>query len=336
MCTRPKPLPGEHLLKWVFLLILFSLVISGCNSEPVGDNADGEKSGKPRIALVMKSLANEFFSTMADGARAHQAEHSEHYELFVDGIKDERDVSRQVQLVDEMIARQVNAIVIAPADSKSLVTVLRRAQDAGIVVINIDNRLDQEILAQQKIGIPFVGPDNKEGAREVGAYLAERLAKGDEVALLEGIPTAFNAQQRKAGFEAAINAAELNLVSSQSAEWEMDRANKVASNILTQHPELKAFFCSNDSMALGALAAVKSAGKLGQVKIVGFDNIKAVQEAIRQGDILATADQHGDQLAVYGIEFALQVLNEGARPDDKETPVDLVTKETLTDGIDLE
>ena len=53
MCTRPKPLPGEHLLKWVFLLILFSLVISGCNSEPVGDNADGEKSGKPRIALVI-------------------------------------------------------------------------------------------------------------------------------------------------------------------------------------------------------------------------------------------------------------------------------------------
>ncbi len=91
----------------------------------------------------MKSLANEFFSTMAEGAKSHQAAHSDQYELIVNGIKDERDVSRQVALVDEMVGSGVDAIVIAPADSKALIPVLRRAIQAGVVVINIDNNSTQ-------------------------------------------------------------------------------------------------------------------------------------------------------------------------------------------------
>jgi ribose transport system substrate-binding protein len=82
-------------------------------------------------------------------------------------------------------------------------------------------------------------------------------------------------------------------------------------------------------MALGALAAVKAAGRLDRIKIVGFDNITAIQAAIREGSVLATADQHADQLAVEGIEYALQILNGAATPADKETPVDLIVAETL-------
>lgn len=109
----------------------------------------------------MKSLANEFFATMADGARRHQRDHIDAYELIVNGIKDERDLSRQVSLVDEMIAQGVDAIVIAPADSKALVSACKRAQQAGIVVVNIDNKLDDHVLTDQGIEVPFVGPDNR-------------------------------------------------------------------------------------------------------------------------------------------------------------------------------
>ncbi|MBR9802419.1 sugar ABC transporter substrate-binding protein, partial [bacterium] len=152
----------------------------------------------------MKSLANEFFSTMAKGAEQHQSEHADEYSLVVNGIKDERDLSRQVALVEEMVASGVDAIVIAPADSKALVPALRRAQKAGVVVINIDNRLDADVLAQEGISIPFVGPDNKAGARKVGEFVAGQLQEGDAVAILEGIRTSFNGQQRTAGFEQAI------------------------------------------------------------------------------------------------------------------------------------
>ena len=87
--------------------------------------------------------------------------------------------------------------------------------------------------------------------------------------------------------------------------------------------------CANDSMALGAVAALREAGRLGDVLVVGYDNISAVQELVRDGQMLATADQHADQLAVYGIEYALEMLETGAAPADRETPVDLVTAETM-------
>jgi ribose transport system substrate-binding protein len=290
---------------------------SGCG----GTDAPADK---PRVALIMKSLANEFFSTMAAGAEAHHAANVEKYDLVVNGIKDERDLARQVSLVEEMVAQGVDAIVIAPADSKALVTVLKRAADAGVAVVNIDNRLDPEVLASAGLKVPFVGPDNRKGARAVGDALAGRLQPGDEVAILEGVRTADNAVERRLGFEDAMAAAGMKVVDSQSAEWEMDMANRVASAMLSEHPNLKALLCSNDSMALGALAAVKAAGREGSVRIVGFDNISAIQQAVESGAVLATADQHAEQLAVFGIEYALQIVAEGRDPADRETPVDVV------------
>src|SRR5436305_5988147 len=306
---------------------------SGCGSSEPGPGVSpaapsaSTRSSRPRIALIMKSLANEFFKTMAEGATKHQGEHSTEYELIVNGIKDERALGRQVALVDEMIAQHVDAIVIAPADSKALVSACKRAQEAGIAVVNIDNKLDAQVLAEQSVKIPFVGPDNREGAKMVGAYLAGKLKPGDQVGMLEGIKTAFNGQQRKLGFEDAAKDAGLKIVDSQSALWEIEPANKIASAMIGEHPEIKGLLCCNDSMALGALAAVKAAGRAGQVQIVGYDGISAVTDAIKEGAILATANQHADQLAVFGIEFALDLVGGKAPPADKTTPVELITAE---------
>jgi ribose transport system substrate-binding protein len=300
-------------------LALAILLLASCNTAP--------QPAKPRIALVMKSLANEFFKTMQDGATAHQQAHAAEYELIANGTKDELDLSRQVEIVEQMIAQQVQAIVIAPADSKALVPVCQRAQAAGIVVINIDNKLDAAVLAERNLRIPFVGPDNRKGARLAGEALARRLKPGDQVAILEGVPTAFNAQQRKAGFEDAMKAAGMNIVSSQSASWETAKANQVAAALLVEKPELKAILCANDSMALGAVAAIRAAGKAEQIRVIGFDNIQAVRQLLKDGQVLATVDQHGDQLAVYGIEYALESLKNKTSPADRETTVDLITAE---------
>ncbi len=321
-----------------FILALGILLAAGCSRDaPAPQDAKSSPSSpgtsnppaKPRIALVMKSLANEFFATMAEGAKQHQEEHAGNYELIVNGIKDERDLSRQVALVDEMIAQGVNAIVIAPADSKALVSACKRAQQAGIVVVNIDNKLDAQVLADQGIKVPFVGPDNRAGAHKVAEYLAARLKKGDQVGLLEGIRTAFNGQQRKLGFEDAMNAAGISIAALQTAQWEMDQANRIASAMLSEHPQIKALLCCNDSMALGALAAVKSAGRAGEVLIIGFDGISAIQSAIKDGSVLATVEQHPGQIGVHGIELALKLLRHEAPSADTTTPVDLITAETF-------
>jgi len=303
--------------------LCFAVMLSGCgNGRPDGGPAE---SGKPRVALIMKSLANEFFLTMEQGAEDHQAAHASQYDLVCNGIKDELDVNRQIQLVENMVAQGVDAIVIAPADSKALVAACKKAQDAGVVVVNIDNKLDDGVLAEKGIKIPFVGPDNRKGARAVGEYLAMKLQPGDPVAIVEGVPTAFNAIQRKLGFEDAMKAAGAKIVTSQSGSWEMSKANQVVAAMITEHPELKAVLCANDSMALGAVAALKAAGKAGEVLVVGYDNISAIKERMKDGTVLATADQHAGQLAVYGIEYALEMIDSGAAPADRETPVELVT-----------
>ncbi|MFO1482266.1 MAG: sugar ABC transporter substrate-binding protein [Verrucomicrobiaceae bacterium] len=310
-------------MKLFFSFLVAVLALASCKpSLPTTPTS----SGKPKVALVMKSLANEFFQTMAEGAKKHQAAHAADYDLVVNGIKNETDLAEQVGLVEQMIAQGVQALVIAPADSKALVTVLKRAKDAGVLVINIDNKLDADTLKQAGLQIPFVGPDNRAGAKAVGEVLAKKLKAGDEVAIIEGVTTAFNGQQRKAGFEDAMNAAGMKIVSTQSGQWEMEKANGVAAGILAANPNVKALLCANDNMALGAAAAVHAAGKSGQVQIVGFDNIAAIKPLLADGRVLATADQHGDQLAVFGIEASLKILKDKSTPADQQTPVDVVTK----------
>ena len=305
--------------------LLIAVFLVACGQPDAGKPTGAEAESKPVIALVMKSLANEFFVTMADGARAHQEDHPDQYQLIVNGIRNEIDLAQQVALIDQMIASNVDAIIVAPADSKAMVPALARAVAAGIVVVNIDNRLDGDILGEYGLEIPFVGPDNFVGAELVGRYIAERMNSGEEVAIMEGVPTAYNSQQRTAGFQKAIEDAGLKVVAQQSAQWDQTTAVTITSGMLVQNPNLAAIFAANDNMALGAVAAVTQAGKTGQIAVVGFDNISAIQQLIREGSVLATADQHADLLAVYGIEYALQALNSGTTLEDKNTPVDLIT-----------
>lgn len=311
-------------MKPLFHILPAILAVASC--KPAGESASRSPDSRPTVALVMKSLANEFFQTMAEGAKKHQAAHAADYDLIVNGIKNETDLAEQVGLVEQMVAQGVQAIVIAPADSKALIPALKRAQTAGVLVVNIDNKLDAETLRQAGLTAPFVGPDNRAGAKAVGEVLAKKLKAGDEVAILEGVTTAFNSQQRRAGFEDAMNAAGMKIVSVQSGQWEMDRASTVAAGILAANPNVKALLCANDNMALGAAAAVQAAGRAGQVQIVGFDNIAALKSLLADGRVLATADQHGDQLAAFGIEAALKALKEKTTPADQQTPVDVVTK----------
>ncbi|EHK72634.1 sugar ABC transporter substrate-binding protein [Pseudomonas sp. HR1] len=284
---------------------------------------------KPKVALVMKSLANEFFLTMEDGAKTYQKDHSADFDLISNGIKDETDTSSQIRIVEQMIVSKVDALVIAPADSKALVPVLKKASDAGIKVVNIDNRLDPEVLKSKSLDIPFVGPDNRKGARLVGEYLAKQLKQGDQVGIIEGVSTTTNAQQRTAGFKDAMEAAGMKIVGVQSGNWEIDKGNAVAAAMLNEYPDLKALLAGNDSMALGAVSAVRAAGKKGQVQIVGYDNIKAIHPMLKDGRVLATADQFAAKQAVFGIEAALKLVKgepTGAKDGVIETPVELVTQ----------
>ncbi len=314
------------------LSVLGLSVLIGCGSPKETEVIDPLSVGsdKPRIALVMKSLANEFFVNMASGARAHNEANANSYELVINGIRNESDLAQQVALVDQMIGIGVDAIVIAPADSKALVPALYRAVNAGIVVINIDNRLEPEVLLDYQIQIPFIGPNNRSGAKLVGDYALKHLGADSQVAILEGIPSANNSIQRRTGFEEAAREADMEIVSLQSGEWDQAKAAQITSGLLSQFPELDAILAANDNMALGAASAIGMAELDRTITIAGFDNISAIHPLIESGAIVATVDQFGDQLAVFGIEYALDALERDMQLDDKETRLELITIESLT------
>ncbi|MEO9245500.1 sugar ABC transporter substrate-binding protein [Pseudomonas inefficax] len=314
------PFPGRLLALAVISSLSLALPFSAAHAED-----------KPKVALVMKSLANEFFRTMEDGAKDYQKTHADEFELIANGIKNETDTGEQIRIVEQMVNAGAKALVIAPADSKALVSAVKKAMDQGVVVINIDNRLDPALLKSKGISVPFVGPDNRKGARLVGDYLAnEKLKAGDQVGIIEGVPTTTNAQQRTAGFKDAMEAAQIKIVSVQSGNWEIDKGNAVAASMLNEYPDLKALLAGNDSMALGAVSAVRAAGKTGQVQVVGYDNINAIKPMLADGRVLATLDQAASQQAVYGIQAALKMAK-GEKPDVDadnviQTPVQLITK----------
>jgi len=290
--------------------------------------AHADTAQKPKVGLVMKSLANEFFVTMQKGGEDYQKANSASFDLISNGIKNETDTAGQIDIINQMIIAKVDALVIAPADSKALVSAIKKASDRGIVVVNIDNQLDPQVLKGKGLDVPFVGPNNRQGAREVGEYLATRLQAGDEVGIIEGVSTTTNAQMRTAGFKDAMSAAGMKIVPVQSGNWEIDGGNKVAAGMLSEYPNLKAILAGNDSMALGAVSAIRAAGKVGKVQVVGYDNIDAIKPMLKDGRVLATADQAAAKQGVYGIETALKLVRkepvENLKDGVIDTPVELV------------
>ncbi len=152
----------------VAALVVTVLSIPGIQSSYAAD------AKKPVVGLVMKSLANEFFKDMQEGAIKHADQRGDLILLPV-GMHSETDIDTQVNAVENFITKKVDAIVIAPADSRALVAPLARAIKEGIIVINIDVALDEKAKKQAGISLAFVGPDNRAGAKLAGDELAKAL-----------------------------------------------------------------------------------------------------------------------------------------------------------------
>jgi ribose transport system substrate-binding protein len=294
-----------------------------------GGMAPAFAADKPKVGLVMKSLANEFFKQMQAGADEYAAKNTDKFSFNAVGMKDERDFAAQVDAVENFVTQKYDIIVIAPADSKAMVTPLAKAVRAGVKVINIDVELDKAAKKAAGIDLAFFGPDNRAGAKLAGDALAKALGVGGKVVILEGNPEADNAQQRKKGFMDSVTEGKLQLLDSKTAHWETEEANTLMTNFLTQYRDIQGVMAANDSMALGVVKALDAAGKSGKIKVVGFDNIPAVQPLIKDGKMLATVEQYGARMAVLGIEYGLRELKGEKFTGWVKTPIKLITAKDL-------
>jgi ribose transport system substrate-binding protein len=274
----------------------------------------------------MKTLTNPFFVEMERGARQAEAEFG--IALTVRTAAQETSIEQQVEIIEELTAQGIDAIVIAPGDSVELIPVLQRAQAAGIIVVNIDNRLNPEVAASQGlVDVPFISVDNEAGAYKAAEYLSQQVDGPTEAVIIEGIREAQNAQDRRDGAVRAFEASDnITIVASETANWMIDEAVTVAEQVFTEHPEAKVVFAANDMMALGVVEYLERAGRE-DVIVGGFDALPQATSALGTTPLVVTVDQQAAQQGYTGVDYAVRLLNGQTVPPETMVDTLLMTAE---------
>jgi ribose transport system substrate-binding protein len=272
-----------------------------------------------KVVLIVKTRNNPFFTPMIQAFTAETK--AEGAVGRTEAPQQETDKDQQFNLVTTVASEGVQAILIAPADSKAIVPALKQAQAHGALIVNIDNRVDRAEASAQGVQVAgFVGADNEQGGRLAGQAMSKRLGGKGAVAIIEGIRGADNAEARKRGFTAGAEG--LTVVTAETANWDTDQAYAKTANVLAAHPDLSGVFCANDKMAIGAIKAIKQQGKTGKIVVVGYDNIPDVKPYLDDGELYATIEQHPDLMGKYGAKMAAGILD-GKLPKGRELLVPL-------------
>ena len=309
----------KKVLYYVLTFILIALSLTGCSKDMFNSpektsfntKTQAENSTKVRvknIALVMKTSTNPYFIEMEKGARKAETELGINLIMKI-GAK-ETSIEQQIAIVEELINSKVDAIVIAPGSSTDLIPVLKKARDANIQIVNIDNRLDPTLLNKMGLtDVPFISVNNEEGAYKSAKYISDKITKPTKVAILEGIRGADNAEQRKKGaLKAFKENKNIQIVASKTANWKIDEAYDVTTEIFAENPDIGAIFCANDMMALGAIQYFDKSNRKG-VLVAGFDDLEEVERAISKGEIQVTINQQADIQGYTGVKYAFEMLN---------------------------
>jgi erythritol transport system substrate-binding protein len=305
----------------VALALMFLLMACGCSRRD---------ASKRLVVVIVPSQDNPFFKAEADAAAVRAVALG--YRVRVDSHDD--DAYRQDNLIDAAIASDASAIILDNAGADSSVAAIRRATQAGIPCFLIDREINVAGIAKAEIVA-----DNHQGSRIVAEEFARALgsAKANYVELL-GRESDTNAQVRTTGFHSVLDKLpHLTRVAAQSANWSQAEAFQKTETILQAHPDIAGIIAGNDTMALGALAAVKSSGKKGIV-IAGFDGSPDAVAAVRSGELLTTALQPAVLIARLAVDQADMYLKTKKldKPELQIIPCDLVTRGNAADFRDFE
>ncbi len=269
--------------------------------------ASCHRSEHKRIAVIPKSTSHEFWVSAHEGALKAGREFN--VEILWNGAAQETDYSRQIQIVDSMVAQHVDGIALAAAERKALVGPVDRAIAQGIPVTIFDSGLDSTNYTS------YVATDNVEGGRLAARTLAKLLNEKGEVAILMHVPGSQSSMDREVGFREVVERdyPNIRIVASQYGMSDRAKARSAAENMLTAQPNLAGMFASAEPSSLGAALALKSRGLAGKVKLVTFDSSDQLRQDLRDGVIDAMIVQDPQRIGYEAVRTLVEKLN-GKQP----------------------
>jgi D-allose transport system substrate-binding protein len=295
----------KRLVSAVLCAAMASALVAGSAS------AEGEKYG-----IVLKTLSSEFWQSVQQGIEEKAEELG--VEVVVQGANSEDDVEGQNNILETMVqSGEYVAFAVAPLSDANLVNTIADANSQGYLVADIDEHVNVETLeAQGGALVSFVTSDNEVIGQTAGEFIASQLEEGDEVAIIEGKAGAVSGEDRKAGCEAAFEEAGLVIVDSQPADWDKTKAYDLATNLINKNENLKAIYCCNDTMAMGAYQAVADSGK--DIIVVGTDGNSDAIESVKEGGLSATVAQDSAGVGARSLELLVEAYNNGEKPGEVE------------------
>ena len=294
----------------LLLAVTMMFALGGCNAITIDGEGElsGENSGSGAVGFSVSTLNNPFFVSLSEGAKVEAEKQG--VKLVVVDAGD--DAAKQTNDIEDLISRNVSVLIVNPVESDAVAPAVQNAVSKGIKVISVDRVVNGVEVDCQ------IASDNAAGAKMATEYLVELIGEGAKAAELEGVPGASATIDRGAGFHEAADAA-LDVVASQTANFNRAEGMNVMENILQSCPEVKGVFAHNDEMALGAVEAVLASGK--DIKIVGFDATDDAVAAVKSGKMAATVAQKPELMGETAVQTAMKLIN--GETVEKSLPVEV-------------
>jgi ABC-type sugar transport system substrate-binding protein len=299
--------------------------------------AGAARAAEAVYGVLLKTLSNPFWGAMEQGIRDGAKDAGVEY--FMQAVESDQAAEPQLNTCNTMLERKPAVMITAAINSTILLPCLKRANEMGAPVVDLDANLDHAIAAKAGVKIAFtIGSDNVAAGGKAADYLVSRLGKDAKgpVLVIEGLSGNITGQKRAQGFKAELAklAPGLTIAASLPGDWDRQKAANIANDTMTRNPDLVAIFCANDTMALGAVESVFAAGKGGKIIIIGVDGNNDAVKSIKAGRLDASVAQLPYLVGKQAVQDAKKVLAGGQVQEFTYVPTLLLTKQVLDAGTD--
>jgi D-allose transport system substrate-binding protein len=259
-------------------------------------------------AVVLKTLASPYWVAMKDGIVAQAKARNVTVDVFAAAGED--DITGQQRIMEDVVNKGYKVIGVAPISPVNLVQAMAGATKKGLYVVNIDEKADMgQLKAAGGSVVAFLSTDNLALGEKAGKFILGKMGNAGKIAIIEGKAGNSSGDARRDGVKKALASAPgVTLVASLPGDWDRARALDVANTVLQRNPDLKAFYAANDTMALGALQAVKNANKLGKVIVMGTDGVPEAIASVQAGELTGTAAQDPGGMGAKALDVMIDTL----------------------------